>query len=311
MRARNIKPGFFKNYDLADQGPIAQLLFAGLWCLADREGRLEDKHRLIKAEVFPYYDADVNRELTVMERLGFIRRYRSQGLALIEIVNFKKHQSPHNTEKRSYLPGYDERDSVSDCKSVKKNDNGGFAVNPPLDNGESRPDSLIPDSLIPDSLIPDSLIPDSLKPESRSLHSLSADAQRERDENPDQEDEQKSKTPPKAGRTSSEKTSTFDLLSQYGVTGQLAEDFIAHRKACGKKQSGAPITPTVMQGFEREAGKAGISVAEAVRIAIQRNWQGFNAGWDWKQKAGTQRPNETFAEQRSKEIRDAIYSTDF
>jgi hypothetical protein len=301
MRARNIKPGFFKNYDLADQGPIAQLLFAGLWCLADREGRLEDKPRLIKAEIFPYYDADVNRELTVMERLGFIRRYRSQGLALIEIVNFKKHQSPHNTEKRSYLPGYADRDNVSDCKSDKKNDNGGLTVNPPLDNGESRPDSLIPDSLIPDSL----------KPESSSLHSLSVDAQCERDENPAQEVEQKSTTPPKAGRTSSEKTSTFDLLSQYGVTGQLAEDFITHRKACGKKPGGAPITPTVMQGFEREAGKAGISVDEAVRIAIQRNWQGFNADWDWKKKAGTQRPNETFAEQRSKEMRNAIYSTDF
>lgn len=37
-RARNIKPSFFKNEDLADLNPFDRLLFIGLWCLADREG---------------------------------------------------------------------------------------------------------------------------------------------------------------------------------------------------------------------------------------------------------------------------------
>ena len=68
MRARNIKPGFFKNPDLADAGPAAQLLCVGLWCMADKEGRLKDQPRVIKAEVFPYYEIDINRELTVIQR---------------------------------------------------------------------------------------------------------------------------------------------------------------------------------------------------------------------------------------------------
>ena len=112
MRARNIKPGFFKNPDLADAGPAAQLLCIGLWCMADKEGRLKDQPRVIKAEVFPYYEIDVNRELTVIQRLGHIRRYEVGGIKVIEVVNFRKHQSPHHTERGSELPAYD---GVSDC----------------------------------------------------------------------------------------------------------------------------------------------------------------------------------------------------
>ncbi len=51
MRARGIKPAFFKNEELAELGTVAQLLFIGLWCLADREGRLEDRPKRIGAEV--------------------------------------------------------------------------------------------------------------------------------------------------------------------------------------------------------------------------------------------------------------------
>ena len=54
MRARNIKPGFFKNDTLAELEFAARLLFIGLWGLADRAGRLEDRPKKIKAEVFPY-----------------------------------------------------------------------------------------------------------------------------------------------------------------------------------------------------------------------------------------------------------------
>ena len=155
-RARNIKPAFFKNYDLADAGPVAQLLFAGLWCLADREGRLEDKPRLIKAELFPYYDCDINGELTELERLGFVRRYKVGDVAVIEVLNFKKHQTPHNTEKASALPAYPGQQPMEAAPAVV---NGELTVNPPLENDGKTPDSLIPDSLIPDSLIHDTPIP--------------------------------------------------------------------------------------------------------------------------------------------------------
>ena len=145
MRARNIKPGFFRNPELADAGPLAQLLFAGLWCMADKEGRLKDAPRVIKAELFPYYEVDVNRELTVLARLGHVRRFVRDGMGIIEVTNFKKHQNPHHTEKASVLPGWD---GVSACFDCTPEIHGEVTVSSPLENGEYPADSLIPDSLI-------------------------------------------------------------------------------------------------------------------------------------------------------------------
>lgn len=74
------------------------------------------------------------------------------------------------------------------------------------------------------------------------------------------------------------KTSEFDLLEQFGIEGDLATDFVKHRKACK-----APITKTALTGFKREAEKAGISIQQAVTIAIERGWRGFNASWQWRE----------------------------
>ena len=80
-------------------------------------------------------------------------------------------------------------------------------------------------------------------------------------------------------KKTTQKSESEMLLEQFGITGQLAKDFITHRKA--KK---APITETVMNGFLSEANKAGLSVAESVAISIERNWQGFKATWYLKDK---------------------------
>ena len=165
-RARNIKPGFFKNYDLADLGPHVQLLFAGLWCLADREGRLKDQPRLIKAEVFPYYDTDVNGGLTLLNESGFVKRYMVDGVGYIQILKFKEHQSPHNTEKASTLPGPEQADKEKPAanpheSSITQN-NRELTVDSRKSNGGNSPDLLIhrfTDSPIPDSPNDDSQVP--------------------------------------------------------------------------------------------------------------------------------------------------------
>jgi hypothetical protein len=137
-----LKPGFFKNAELADAGPHAQLLFAGLWLMADKEGRLKDQPRVIKAEVFPYYDVEINGELTVLVRLGHIHRYVACGIAVIEVVNFKRHQSPHHTEKASELPPCSERSAEN--SSVHEM-HSGTTVTSPLENAGNPSDSLIPE----------------------------------------------------------------------------------------------------------------------------------------------------------------------
>lgn len=145
-RARNIKPSFFKNELLGQADPLLGMLFISLWTLADKAGRLEDRPLRIKAETFPYRDGlDINVYLTELLALGFIDRYEVDGLKIIEVVNFVKHQTPHSTEKVSELP----------CKPIDKPItliNESTAVNGHIN-------VLIPDSSNTDSLL---LIPDSL-----------------------------------------------------------------------------------------------------------------------------------------------------
>lgn len=104
MRARMIKPAFFLNEELASIGPAGMVLFAGLWCAADRDGRLEDRPVRLKVQILPYLDCDVNALLGQLEEKGFIVRYEVEGLKYLQVVNFFRHQNPHPKEPKSLLP---------------------------------------------------------------------------------------------------------------------------------------------------------------------------------------------------------------
>lgn len=170
-RARNIKPGFFTNDELVELPYETRLLFIGLWSIADRDGRLVNRPKKIKMEIFPADNVDCVNSLDQLAASGFITRYEVDGFKVIEIINFTKHQAPHSTEKDSALPDPEGFFTVNE-----RTKNGGITgkftktrrisplpndgpqltnVNPPTNN------ALIPDSgyLIPDSLIPDSGYP--------------------------------------------------------------------------------------------------------------------------------------------------------
>ena len=139
MRARNIKPGFFKNEALGEIDPLARLLFIGLWCMADKEGRLEDRPKRIKAEILPYDSSNIEKLLEQLCTARFIVRYEDPktGGRFIQIPNFVKHQNPHKNERPSEIP------CVTECREITG------AVREK--HRTARADSLIPDSLIPDS----------------------------------------------------------------------------------------------------------------------------------------------------------------
>jgi len=63
-------------------------------------------------------------------------------------------------------------------------------------------------------------------------------------------------------------------LTAAGVDLKVAEDWLAIRKA--KK---AVLTGTAWDAILREAKKAQLSVAEAIRISTERGWQSFKAEW--------------------------------
>ena len=135
-RARNIKPGFFKNELLVELPFEYRLLFVGLWTMADRDGRLEDRPTKIRMELFPADAVDVNAGLQALHDAGFVLRYEADGRRLVQVLAWEKHQNPHMKEAKSTLPAPGEH--------------GASTVQAPTEAIASPADSLIPDSLIPE-----------------------------------------------------------------------------------------------------------------------------------------------------------------
>jgi len=125
-RTRNIKPAFFDNDILGSLEPLTRLLFIGLWCIADREGRLEDRPRRIKKTLLGYDDVNTEETSRMLQQLhdnGFIIRYHAEENDYIQIVNFTKHQNPHMKEKDSEIPpppGFETVTSEKKCASTRQ-----------------------------------------------------------------------------------------------------------------------------------------------------------------------------------------------
>jgi hypothetical protein len=106
-RARNIKPGFFESDQLGEVSFCARLLFIAMWQLADRCGRLERRPAKLRAYAFRYDAlsvADVDKMLAELERASLIVLTDADGLDIIEIPTFAKHQTPHPKEPSLYEP---------------------------------------------------------------------------------------------------------------------------------------------------------------------------------------------------------------
>jgi len=105
-RKRDLRPTFFANEYLAALPFEARLLFAGLWTIADRRGRLEDRPLRIKGALFPYDNLDVDGLLQLLadSEDEFIIRYEVVGKRYIQITNFEKNQHVHKDEAESVIP---------------------------------------------------------------------------------------------------------------------------------------------------------------------------------------------------------------
>ena len=78
------------------------------------------------------------------------------------------------------------------------------------------------------------------------------------------------------------KQDALQLLADHGVDGQLALDYLAVRE----DRKARTLTQTAIAGLEREAVRAGLTLAQAVTVCVERNLAGFNA--DWLQSSGQQ-----------------------
>lgn len=243
-RARNIKPGFFSNDELAGLPFEHRLLFIGLWTVADREGRLLDRPRKIRMEVFPADDVDCDAGLAALQRSGFLERYEVDGAKIIQIKNWEKHQKPHVREAPSELP----RRDTGTAKVVPKHDLGDGLAVPGSHQGHAEPSPGSPDcglwTVDCGLMIPDCLQQHAPPPEPK---------------------------PPKKTETRFDAQAHLLVL---GVTEEVARDWLTLRKA--KK---AASTETAIKGIADEAKKAGISLGDALAMCCQRGWVGFKGEW--------------------------------
>lgn len=104
MRRREISPEFWTDEKIVELSDAAKLLFIGLWNLADREGRLEDRPKTIGFKIRPWAPHEVPSLLNELHVACLIERYESDGVPVLAIPHFKEHQHPHPKEIPSRLP---------------------------------------------------------------------------------------------------------------------------------------------------------------------------------------------------------------
>lgn len=83
-------------------------------------------------------------------------------------------------------------------------------------------------------------------------------------------------TPPNGGAARKRSATRPDDVAE-----PVWRDFQAIRKA-----KRAPLTDTALDGIRREAGKAGVTLADAIAYCCEAGWQGFNATWYAERHAG-------------------------
>lgn len=100
-RIRTIKPEFFTSDDICALSPLARLLYVGLWCEADREGRLVWTPGVLKRRYLPDDSCDIEALCGELAGRGLVRLY-GEGLACIP--SFARHQHVNVREAQSKLP---------------------------------------------------------------------------------------------------------------------------------------------------------------------------------------------------------------
>lgn len=120
-RIRTIKPEFFADEDIASLEPLDRITFLGLWCYADKAGRLEYRPIRLAAMVLPYEQAGFETRLRTLIYNEFLILYENAGRKYLQIRTFGLHQRPHHTEPESKIPAH-----TSDGSSIlSPSSNGG------------------------------------------------------------------------------------------------------------------------------------------------------------------------------------------
>lgn len=115
-RIRTIKPDFFTSEDIVSLTAFARLLYIGLWCEADREGRFAWKPGTFKIRYLPADNCNIAKLCQELVDRGVVVLY-GDGLAFIP--QFLAHQHINPREAESILPEPDASARVTDASNLE------------------------------------------------------------------------------------------------------------------------------------------------------------------------------------------------
>ena len=141
-RIRSIKPEFFTDEDIQDMQSAhpeshPMLVFAGLWCQADRQGVFEWRPRILKLSILPFVDFDIGKSLDLLESSGFIRRFKVSEKEYGCIPTWEKHQRISGEEAKNPSrfphppPPEDRIKDGSKSEASQKQDGSNLEASPP------------------------------------------------------------------------------------------------------------------------------------------------------------------------------------
>lgn len=128
-RIRTLKPEYWGDEKLAreDEGP--RFLFLGLISMADDAGRVLDSAKQIEAFIYPFHDRsrEIRDGLARLTEIGVIvRGATASGQAVIQIVNWKKHQRVDHPNTKAALPEIVGASEFTNIRERVAKDDGAF-----------------------------------------------------------------------------------------------------------------------------------------------------------------------------------------
>ena len=111
MKIRSVRPEFFADPTMAQLSAEARLLYVGLWCIVDDDGRGEWLPKQIDGQIFPLENLDIHALLEQLVSTARVVRYTDGDRDYFYIPKFSKYQKP-NRKYDSKLP------DPADCQQL-------------------------------------------------------------------------------------------------------------------------------------------------------------------------------------------------
>jgi uncharacterized phage protein (TIGR02220 family) len=141
-RIRTVKPELFRHRDLFNLedriGLPVRLFWVGLFTVADRDGRFRWIPELLKLDILPYDNLNIEIILNGLWREGFIKKYEIDSKCYGFIPTWDDHQHINHRESPSRLPMPDQQRLIKIDASTPPGIPGNFTGTPRHTQGEGN-----------------------------------------------------------------------------------------------------------------------------------------------------------------------------